>query len=85
MTSPKAVVDLSAKDMAEFFSLHNAYKSADKQDERARTSWKFLRFVNKHLSIDLLNFFVDNMFEGDDMKKTIVRMIQFSEFMQPNL
>ena len=80
-----SVLGLSTEHQSEFFSLYNAFKSADKQDDRAKTSWKFLCFVNKHLGSDMLTFFVDNMFEGDDAKKLIVSMIKLRSLIQPHL
>jgi hypothetical protein len=85
MASAKAVIDLSIEDRTQFFTLHNAYKSADEHNERVRASWKFLCFVNKHLGSDVLTFFVDSMFDGDDAKKIIVRMIKMRALIQPNL
>ena len=85
MNTPKTFLDLSTEEKTEFFNLHNAFKNADSQEDRAKTSWKFLCFVYKHLGTDMLSYFVDTMFDGDDPKKLIVRMVKMKAFIQPNL
>jgi hypothetical protein len=84
----KSIVDLSPADLAEFYSLYNAFKAADEQDHRAKASWKFLCFVYKHLGDELLTYFVDNLFKGEhdcDAKRTIASMIRMRAFIQPHL
>ena len=85
MQTTKTFLDLSSSDTAKFLSLYNAYKSADKQEDRAKTSWTFLCFVYKHLGSDLLAYFIDTMFDGDDVKKTIASMIKLRAIVQPSL
>jgi hypothetical protein len=85
MQTTKTFLDLSIDEKMEFFNLHNAYKSADKQEDRAKTSWKFLCFVYKHLGSDLLDYFIGTMYDGDDAKRIIASMIKMRAFIQPNL
>ena len=85
MNTPKTFLDLSTEEKCEFFNLHNAFKNADIQADRAKTSWKFLCFVYKHLGTDMLSYFVDTMFDGDDPKKLIVSMVKMRAIIQPNL
>jgi hypothetical protein len=81
----KSICELSYDEKMEFFNLHNAYKAADKQEDRAKTSWRFLCFVYKHLGSDMLEFFIDTQYDGDDVKRTIAAMIKMRALIQPNL
>jgi hypothetical protein len=82
----KTVLELSLDEKMEFFSLHNAFKSADTDTERARTSWKFLCFVYKHLGNTMLEYFIDAMFvDNDDMKRITATMIRARAIIQPHL
>jgi hypothetical protein len=81
----KAVIDLSREDMTRFFTLHNAYNAADKPEDIAKTSWAFLCFVSKHLGEDMLSYFVDKMYVGDDAKRTIKSLVKMRKILQPHL
>jgi hypothetical protein len=85
MQNTKTFLDLSIEEKTEFFNLYNAYKSADKQKDRAKTSWKFLCFVYKHLGSDILEYFIGTMYDGDDAKRSIASMIKLRAFLQPTL
>jgi hypothetical protein len=76
MSMPKTFLDLSIDDKTQFLTLYNAFKSSDKQDDRAKTSWTFLCFVYKHLGSDMLSYFTDQMFDGDDAKRVIISMVR---------
>lgn len=84
-TTNKRVIDLSRDKMSQFYSLHNAFKSAEKQDARAKASWAFLCFTYKHLGNDMLTYFTEEMFEGSDVQKTVAAMVRMKHLTQPNL
>jgi len=82
---PSKLLDLPKSDLEEFYRLHNAFKAAD-GDDRAKTSWKFLCFVYKHLGDEMLTYFIDKMFDDDgDARRTIAPMIRMRAFLQPHL
>jgi hypothetical protein len=83
MASTKSFLNLSIEKKTQFYTLYNAFKAADKQDDRAKTSWKFLCFVYKYLGEDMLGYFVEDFFNNEIAKETIICMIRARAIVQP--
>ncbi len=84
-SSKKTFLDLSVDKKAEFLTLYNDYKSAHKQDDRAKKAWVFLCFVYKHLGNEMLTYFTENIFDSKDVASSISGMIQLRSIIQPRL
>ena len=82
----KSVCELSPEELMEFFALHNAFKAEEKESERAKASWKFLCFVYTRLGEDMLNYFVNDMFDNKgDSKQIIMTLVKAKALLRPVL